>query len=294
MMTEEEERDFETFALASPNVSKRKSSWRASQENAKFYSRAQVHHQDDSFTSQARPVVSQALDRDQVQGQAQPLLEQAQSSFSSGPACESGAVSSTVASRSRLATSSFGTLWRSRLYGEENFSLDLDNEAALREKQARSEALDRVAEFCKLDRQDPEAKKEIMGMRLPAYNAPAKKSIELSLPWHSSTIPIADRNHDIVLGKLSKSMKTQHLAKPWGLKEFFTGSCYYTNNTEGYVPKRESLIIPSRPPPAERTAEDQPFFHVPRNPEDPRTRVDISSGSASLIVSQLIEQEVLS
>ena len=53
------------------------------------------------------------------------------------------------------------------------------------EKQARSEALDRVAEFCKLDRQDSEAKKEIMGMRLPVYNAPAKKSIELSLPWHS-------------------------------------------------------------------------------------------------------------
>ena len=122
MMTEEEERDFETFALASPNVSKRKSSWRASQENTKLYSRAQVHHQDDSFTSQARPVVSQALDRDQVQGQAQPLLEQAQSSFISGPACESGAVSSTVASRSRLATSSFGTLWRSRLSMEKRIS----------------------------------------------------------------------------------------------------------------------------------------------------------------------------
>ena len=35
-------------------------------------------------------------------------------------------------------------------------------------------------------------------MRLPAaaFNAPAKKSVEISLPWHSSTIPIADRNHD--------------------------------------------------------------------------------------------------
>ena len=32
-------------------------------------------------------------------------------------------------------------------YNEEEFSLDLDNEAILREKQARSEALDRVAEF---------------------------------------------------------------------------------------------------------------------------------------------------
>ena len=114
------------------------------------------------------------------------------------------------------------------LYGEENFSLDLDNEAALREKQSCSEALDRVAEFCKLDRQDPEAKREILGTRLPAYNAPARKSIELSLPWHSFTIPIAERNHDIVLGKLNKSLKAQHPAKPWGPKEFLTGSGYYT------------------------------------------------------------------
>ena len=47
-------------------------------------------------------------------------------------------------------------------------------------------------------------------------------------------------------------------------------------------------------PPAERKAEDQPFFHVPRSPEDPRTRVDISSGSASLTASQLLDQENMS
>ena len=41
-------------------------------------------------------------------------------------------------------------------------------------------------------------------------------------------------------------------------------------------------------------AGDQPFFHVPRNPEDARTRVDISSGSASLTASQLIDQEAMS
>ena len=41
-------------------------------------------------------------------------------------------------------------------------------------------------------------------------------------------------------------------------------------------------------------AEDQPFFHVPWNPDDHRTRVDISSGSASLTASQLIELEALS
>ena len=77
-MTEEEERDFESFALASPSVTKRKTLRKASQENTKFYSQAQqVHRQDNSFTSQARLLESQALTLDQanqVQGQAQPLL----------------------------------------------------------------------------------------------------------------------------------------------------------------------------------------------------------------------------
>ena len=45
------------------------------------------------------------------------------------------------------------------LYNEEEFSIGLVNEAVLREKQARSEALDRVAEFCNLDRQDPQTQK---------------------------------------------------------------------------------------------------------------------------------------
>ena len=269
MMTEEEEKDFETFVLASPMVSKRESSWRASKENTKFYSQAQVHHQNDSFTSQARPLVSQALARDQVeqaQGQAQPLLDRAQASVQDQPVSQAQFPVLLAQGQGRPPPVLIRCGDLDSLYGEENFSFDLDNEAALREKQARSEALGRVAEFCKLDRQDPEAKREIMGMRLPVYNAPARKSIEVSLPWHSSTIRIAERNHDIVLGKLNKSMKAQHPARPWGLKEFFTGLGYYTHNTEGYVPKRESLIIPSMPPPAERTAEVQPFFHVPRNP----------------------------
>ena len=41
-------------------------------------------------------------------------------------------------------------VWRDdldSLYNEEELWLDLDNEAILREKQARSGALDRVAEF---------------------------------------------------------------------------------------------------------------------------------------------------
>ena len=116
----------------------------------------------------------------------------------------------------------------------------------LKEKQARSEALDRVAEFCNLDRQNPQIQKEVMGMRLPAYNAPAKKSIEISLPWHSSTIPIADMNHDIVRGKLNKSLKPQNPSKPWSPKDFFAGSGCYTHNTQGYLAKPESLVIPSR------------------------------------------------
>ena len=43
-----------------------------------------------------------------------------------------------------------------------------------------------------------------------------------------------------------------------------------------------------------RFPEDQPFFHMPKNDEGPRTRVDISSGSASLTASQLIDQEATS
>ena len=81
-------------------------------------------------------------------------------------------------------------------------------------------------------------------------------------------------NHDIVRGKLNKSLKPQNPAKPWSPKDFFGGSQrsgYYTHNTQGYLAKLESLVVPSRPPPAERTSEDQPFFHVPRNPEDPCT-----------------------
>ena len=74
---------------------------------------------------------------------------------------------------------------------DEEFSVDLENEAVLKEKQARSEVLDKIAEFCNLNRQDPRVQKEVMGMRLPAYNAPTKKSIEVSLPWHSTTADIA-------------------------------------------------------------------------------------------------------
>ena len=89
-------------------------------------------------------------------------------------------------------------------------------------------------------------------------------------------------------------MKPLNPSKPWSPKEFFRASGYYVHNTQGYLAKPESLVFPSRAPPAERTAEDQPFFHVPRHPEEPRTRVDITSGSASLTASQLQDQESMS
>ena len=103
-----------------------------------------------------------------------------------------------------------------------------------------------------------------------------------------------DLNHDIVRGKFNKSLKPQNPSKPWSPKDFFGGSGYYVHNTQGYLAKPDSLVVPSRAPPAERTAEDQPFIHVPRNPEDPRTRVDITSGSTSLTASQLQDQETMS
>ena len=44
---------------------------------------------------------------------------------------------------------------------EEEFSVDLDNEAVLKEKQARSEILDKVAEFCNLDSRILEFRKRL-------------------------------------------------------------------------------------------------------------------------------------
>ena len=180
LMMTEEERDFETFALASPSVPKRKTSWRASQENTKFYSQAQqVHRQDDSFTSQAWSLESQALARDQVdqvQGQAQPMLGQAQASVQDQPVSQAQFPVLLPEGQCRGDIDS--------LYWDENFTIDLDKKAALREKQACSEALDRVAEFCKLDRQDTKAKKEIMGIISLGMGIATKKCIAIYCDKH--------------------------------------------------------------------------------------------------------------
>ena len=51
------------------------------------------------------------------------------------------------------------------------------------------------------------------------FYAPAKKSIEISLPWHSFSIPV-DRNRDIVRGWHNMFWKPRHTAKPWSPKIF--------------------------------------------------------------------------
>ena len=91
----------------------------------KVYSPAQqVHRQDDSFTSQAWSVDSQSIARDQVnqvQGQAQHLLDQA--SFNPGPVL-------LPQGQGRSLLFLVVAIWT--LYGDEIFSLELDNETALR------------------------------------------------------------------------------------------------------------------------------------------------------------------
>ena len=76
----------------------------------------------------------------------------------------------------------------------------------LREKQTRSEVLDRVAEFCGLIRANAQTSQEVMGKQNPVYSEQKKRAIELTLPWHNSTTQIAQRNYDIVNGRLSKNM----------------------------------------------------------------------------------------
>ena len=251
-MSEEEQLEYDAFSLASVSVpTSSKRPWRALGDSKV----SQSQPQDTSNLRQARPqavakaqsVKSAHSDQRSVQlqpdqRQVQLRAPQDQTNFPvlapQGQGHRQGLGQPVVARRDDLDS----------LFNEEEFSVDLDNEAVLKEKQACSEVLDKVAEFCNLNRLDPQIQKEVMGMRLPAYNAPAKKSIEISLPWHSSMIPIADMNHDIVRGKLNKSLKPQNPSKPRSPKDFFGGSGYYVHNTQGYFAKPDSLVVPSRAP----------------------------------------------
>ena len=86
-------------------------------------------------------------------------------------------------------------------------------------------------------------------------------------------------------------MKSLNPAKPWGPMDFFLAIGYHTHNLEGYVQKPESIVVPWRLPPAEQsmvsaeTKYGQRFYLVPRHPDDPRVRVDISSGSCCINAS---------
>ena len=88
-------------------------------------------------------------------------------------------------------------------------------------------------------------------------------------------------------------MKPCHPANPWGPNEFFTGVGYPTHNLDGLVPYPESLVLPSKPPPTERTTEDQPFCLVHKHPDDLHELIDITSRWFSLHASQLKEHEAL-
>ena len=46
------------------------------------------------------------------------------------------------------------------------------------------------------------SRKKVLGMVNPAFHDPARASVNLTLPWHSSAVEVADRNFDIIMGKL--------------------------------------------------------------------------------------------
>ena len=164
-MSEEEQREYDAFSLASVSVpTSSKRPWRALGDSKD----SQSQPQDISNVRQARPqavakahsVKSTHSDQRSVQlhsdqRQVQLRAPQDQANFPvlapQGQGHRQGLGRPVVARRDDLDS----------LF-EEEFSVDLDNEAVLKEKQARSEIL--VAEFCNLDRQDPQIQKEVMGI----------------------------------------------------------------------------------------------------------------------------------
>ena len=137
-------------------------------------------------------------------------------------------------------------------HDEDRLSMDFpESKVSLIETQAHSELLDWIAIFCSLKRSDTEDQRRVKGMKNPVYHGPTRAAIHLALPWYRLAVEIADRKFNIVMGKLSKCMKSLNPAKRWGPKDFFLGVGYHTHNLKGYVPKPESIVIPLRSPPAE-------------------------------------------
>ena len=166
-MSKEEQQDYDAFSLASVSVPTRP--WRA---------------MGDSRSSQSQPP-----DNDNV-SQARPqAIAKAQSSSSDQRSVQHHADQRQVQLRAPRDQANFPVLVpQGQVQGQrpvlgrpvvrrddldslldDEFSVHLDNKAVLKEKQARSEILDKIAEFCNLNRQDPRVQKEVMGMRLPAY-----------------------------------------------------------------------------------------------------------------------------
>ena len=63
-----------------------------------------------------------------------------------------------------------------------------ESKASLIAKQACSELPDRVPPFCSLERSDAEDQNKVLGMQNLVYHAPARATINVSLPWYSSAV----------------------------------------------------------------------------------------------------------
>ena len=68
-------------------------------------------------------------------------------------------------------------------------------------------------------------------------------------------------------------------------KLIHTGSIYNTHTLEAYAPKPELSVIPCRPPAAEKSAEEQPFYLPQKNVNVPKVHIGIASGSYYLSTS---------
>ena len=61
--------------------------------------------------------------------------------------------------------------------------------------------------------QTPEEQNKVFGMQNPVYHVPIGATINLSVPWHSSAVEIADHNFNIITGKLSKLIINKSLTQ---------------------------------------------------------------------------------
>ena len=167
MLMEEEQKDLESFSLASPSVSIQKGKkgkdplWKVSQENTIFFLRLSRHN---SKLIRLVLIRCSLLDL-----RLRPWLLRFR--FRPKLSSSSNTSSNSISASSSLTTSSSSAQHRAALdvlvrQGVLNpFAEVLQDEASLR-GQARSEVLYRVTEFCQLERANAVEKKGIMGMRL--------------------------------------------------------------------------------------------------------------------------------